>query len=151
MPPQATENAVVGHGPLIAHRCHIRSLSGLYTVVCLRKSSEALALGPPFQGPLKVFHAQLFLILVKNVLSAHIIFSEPHHNLVLCPQGAPKSKCNVHVGYSAFKRASNNRNVQVLCFTRVHNSNCIVYVLCFRRNHNSNCDVQVLHFQRGPQ
>jgi len=47
----------VAHGLLIAHRCHIRSLSGSYTVVCLRKSSEALALGPPFQGPLKVFHA----------------------------------------------------------------------------------------------
>jgi len=30
---------------------HIRSLSGLYTVVCLREGKRSTCLGPPFSGP----------------------------------------------------------------------------------------------------
>ena len=58
---------------------HIRSLSGLFTVVFLKEGKR---------------HPQgISCVNIRNtkiVLSTHIIFSEPHHNSVLCLQRGPQ-------------------------------------------------------------
>ena len=60
---------------------HIRSLSGLYTVV-----SKQLPRAPLIMAPSRYFACKYSSFLVKNLLFAHTIFSEPHHNSVLYPQ-----------------------------------------------------------------
>jgi len=48
----------------------VRSLSGLYTGVCLREGKRGTCLGPPFRAPSRYFR--------------------PHHNSVLCLQRGPQ-------------------------------------------------------------
>jgi len=99
--------------------------------VCLNgEVSEALASGTP-RGVSRVIFSSL---LVKNVLSTHIIVSGARHNYLLCLQRGPYQQpyCVITllskgpptvtamcIGYSVFKEAPNsNCNVQVLCFQR---------------------------------
>ena len=99
-----------------------RSLSGLYTVVCLTEGKWSNCLGPPFLGlPSWYFACKYFSFLVINLLSAHIKFSEPHHNSGLCLQRVPNWQLQFvsRLGYSVFKGAPKN--------------NCILQVLCLQR------------------
>jgi len=66
---------------------HIRPLSWLYAVMCLKGRQTKHLLWAPISGPLSMYSARQYSsLLVKSLLSAHIIFSEPHHNSVLCVQ-----------------------------------------------------------------
>ena len=64
--------------------------------MCLREGEQGTCFGHPFSGgPLEVFRSQIFLILVKNLLSAHTIFYAAHYNYVLYLQRGPKRNCIV--------------------------------------------------------
>ena len=73
---------------------------------------------PSFWGPPLTCYAHKFsLILVKNLLSTHIMCCKADHKQILCFQRAPYRNCNVHV----------------LCFQKGPNSNCSLKVICFQR------------------
>jgi len=99
---------------------HVQSVSYFHKiivrVICCgvfkgRQASHLPCRNPPshFKGtPQGISHINLH-VLGKNLLSAHIIFSKPHHNSALCLQ-----------------MSLTTTNVQVLCFARAPNSNCIM-------------------------
>jgi len=85
---------------------HIRSFSGLYTAMC-GNASEALTLGPLFKGPpSRYFVCKYSPLLVKRLLSALIIFSEPHLNSLLCVQRGPQEQLLCVNRLLCFERAS---------------------------------------------
>jgi len=85
---------------------HVRSLSGLYTVVCLREGKRGTCLGPLLLGvPSRYFAHKYSSFLVKNLLSAHIIFSESHHDSVLCLQRSPQEQLQSVSRLLCFQRA----------------------------------------------
>jgi len=87
---------------------YMRSLPGLYTVVCLREGKRSNCLGSPlFRGPLRYLVRKYSSLLVKNLLSPHILFSEPHHNSVFCLQRGPQDTVASDLAqYSCFVKVS---------------------------------------------
>jgi len=60
---------------------------------CLSEGKRGSCLGPPFLGSPSWYFARKYSFLVKKLLSAYIIFSEPHHSSVLCLQRGPEEYC----------------------------------------------------------
>jgi len=67
-------------------------LPNIYLVVevCLNEASEARAPLPFSGAPTGCFACKYSSSLVKILLFAHIIFTEPHHNQALCLQKGPQ-------------------------------------------------------------
>ena len=98
---------------------HRRPLSRLYT------ASVPLFLGVPS----RYFARKYSSFLVKNFLSVHIIFSEPHHtrNAYSSFKGAPSNNCNVQAAYSALQ---GRPTATALCKYSAFKGTTIATVMC---------------------
>ena len=109
---------------------HIRLLPGLYT------ASPTLS-----RAPSRYFARKYSLFLVKNLLSTHIIFSEPHHNSVLCLQRVPEEQLRCISRLLCFqqRRQQQLSCAGTLCYKGAQQQlPCVSRLLCFQRDHNSN-------------
>ena len=64
-------------------------------------------------APSSYFAGKYSSFLVKNILSAFIIFSEPRDNSVLCRQSGPQEQLQRVIRLLCFQRDPNNNNCNV--------------------------------------